>query len=45
MSAMDEGRHATMVGGGSAIKWMAEAAERPQAGKTTDYPELFAFKA
>lgn len=44
MSAMDEGRRAGLVGGGATIKRMAEAAQRLQAGKATDHPELFAFK-
>lgn len=43
MAAMDDGRRAGLVGGGATIRRMAEAAQKLQAGKKTDHPELFAF--
>ncbi|MDG4832394.1 UvrD-helicase domain-containing protein [Solwaraspora sp. WMMD1047] len=43
MSALGAGRRVALVGGGNEIRRMAEAAERLQAGRPTDHPELFAF--
>lgn len=45
MAAMDAGRRAGLVGGGAAIKRLAQAAQNLQAGKPTEHPELFAFKS
>ena len=43
MEAMDAGRRAALVGGGTAIQRLAEAARDLQAGRGTAHPELFAF--
>ncbi|MBM0275356.1 UvrD-helicase domain-containing protein [Micromonospora tarensis] len=44
IDALSQGRRAALVGGGSDIRRMAEAAQRLQAGLPTDHPELFAFR-
>ncbi|MCX4470488.1 UvrD-helicase domain-containing protein [Micromonospora sp. NBC_01655] len=44
MDALDDGRRPALVGGGTDIRRMAEAAQRLQAGIPTDHPELFAFQ-
>ncbi|MGI5122749.1 UvrD-helicase domain-containing protein [Marinactinospora thermotolerans] len=44
MDVMAAGRRAALVGGGTAIGRLAEAARDLQAGKATSHPELFAFK-
>lgn len=44
MDAMDDGRRVALVGGGAAIKSLAEAAEQLQRGRRTSHPELFMFK-
>lgn len=43
MAAMDAGRRVALVGGGSTVKGLAEAAQDLQAGRTTQHPELCAF--
>lgn len=43
IAATEAGRKAALVGGGAAIKKMAEAAERLQEGKPAYHPELIAF--
>ena len=43
MAAMDAGRRAALLGGGAAIKRLAQAAKDLQQGRSTDHPELFAF--
>ncbi|MCD7440290.1 UvrD-helicase domain-containing protein [Streptomyces lincolnensis] len=43
MHALGEGRKVALVGGGSAIKQLAWAAEALQGGKPTDHPELMGF--
>jgi hypothetical protein len=43
MAAMDKGLRVALVGGGTTIKKMAEAARDLQAGRHTDHPELLAF--
>lgn len=43
MDALDDGRRPALVGGGTDIRRMAEAAQRLQAKMPTDHPELFAF--
>lgn len=45
MAAMDKGVRVALVGGGTTIKKMAEAARDLQAGRHTDHPELFAFNS
>ena len=42
--AADTGRKAALVGGGSEIRRLAEAAISLRAGTGTDHPELFAFR-
>jgi superfamily I DNA/RNA helicase len=42
--AADTGRKAALVGGGSEIRRLAEAACSLRAGAGTDHPELFAFR-
>jgi superfamily I DNA/RNA helicase len=42
--AADTGRKAALVGGGSEIRRLAEAAISLRAGAGTDHPELFAFQ-
>ena len=42
--AADNGRKAALVGGGSEIRRLAEAAISLRAGTGTDHPELFAFR-
>jgi hypothetical protein len=42
--AADTGRKAALVGGGSDIRRLAEAAISLRAGAGTDHPELFAFR-
>jgi hypothetical protein len=42
--AADTGRKAALVGGGSEIRRLAEAAISLRAGAGTDHPELFAFR-
>lgn len=43
MSALDDGRRACLVGGGTEIRRLAEAARDLQSGRGTAHPELFAF--
>ncbi|MFG2963538.1 UvrD-helicase domain-containing protein [Streptomyces sp. NPDC048288] len=43
MEGLAAGRKVALVGGGSAIKQLAWAAEALQGGKPTDHPELMAF--
>ncbi|MFE6284397.1 UvrD-helicase domain-containing protein [Streptomyces sp. NPDC057877] len=43
LEALAEGRKVALVGGGSAIKQLAWAAEALQGGRPTDHPELMAF--
>lgn len=43
IEAMDHGRRVALVGGGSTVKGLAEAAQDLQAGRTTQHPELAAF--
>jgi hypothetical protein len=43
MTAMGAGRATAIVGGGEAIRALAEAAEALKAGRPTSHPELFAF--
>lgn len=43
MAAAEEGRRAALVGGGDAIKRLAEAALELQQGQPTSHPELVAF--
>ncbi|GGK10829.1 DNA helicase [Pilimelia anulata] len=45
MIALDAGLKPGLVGGATAIRRMAEAAQALQAGKGTDHPELFMFKS
>nr|WP_281199170.1 UvrD-helicase domain-containing protein [Micromonospora pallida] len=45
MDAIDQGRRVALVGGGTDIRRMAEAAQRLQAKLPTDHPELFAFQS
>jgi hypothetical protein len=42
--ALEEGKRVAVVGGGGALKALAEAAINLQAGRGTDHPELFLFK-
>ncbi|MGH3737124.1 MAG: UvrD-helicase domain-containing protein [Micromonosporaceae bacterium] len=44
MDVMDDGQRAALVGGGGAIKRLAQAAITLKAGLGTDHPELFAFR-
>lgn len=44
MGAMESGRRVALVGGGTGIKDMAMAAADLQAGRSTQHPELAAFK-
>ncbi|XTZ18162.1 UvrD-helicase domain-containing protein [Micromonospora echinospora] len=44
MDAIGQGRRVALVGGGTDIRRMAEAAQKLQAGLPTDHPELFAFQ-
>jgi hypothetical protein len=43
MDALADGRHPALVGGGKAIRALAEAALDLKAGRATSHPELFAF--
>ncbi|MFI8300038.1 UvrD-helicase domain-containing protein [Streptomyces nigra] len=43
VEALDAGRKVALVGGGSAIKQLAWAAEALQGGRPTDHPELMGF--
>lgn len=45
MAFHDQDKRVALVGGGKAIKLMAEAALDLQAGKPTSHPELFLFKS
>lgn len=44
MHAMRDGHRAALVGGGQAIRRLAEAAATLKAGAGTDHPELYAFR-
>jgi hypothetical protein len=44
LAAAEQGRRAALVGGGTEIRRLAEAAVSLRAGLGTDHPELFAFK-
>lgn len=44
MRAMDEGRKVALLGGGKAIRALAEAAADLRAGRPTSHPELFTFR-
>jgi hypothetical protein len=44
MAAAEAGQRAALVGGGSDIRRLAEAATTLKAGLGTDHPELFAFR-
>jgi hypothetical protein len=44
LTAAEQGRRAALVGGGTEIRRLAEAAVSLRAGHPTDHPELFAFR-
>jgi hypothetical protein len=44
MKTMDAGRRVAIVGGGKAIRALAEAAGELKSGRGTGHPELFAFR-
>jgi hypothetical protein len=44
MRAMDQGRKVALLGGGKAIRALAEAADDLRAGRPTSHPELFTFR-
>jgi hypothetical protein len=45
MAAAEQGRRAALVGGGTDIRRLAEAAVSLREGQGTDHPELFAFQS